>query len=345
MSNAARCADGRYVGLMIRPDRFDRFLRWLAEVGVDHALTLDDWPLARADASSVGNRGRALVHHTIGVSDVVVNNFRPGSFEPMRFGFEAIQRDRHDIVLLNMPGPHRVGPWAPRSSMGNIMTGASGFNELTGFDGGRQRGIGIAYRDFTSPYLLVTTILGARRERERNGTGHEIHITQLSGMVSLFGAEWTQCKATGMQPPRKANRDENFCPHGDLYATHAARKFNEDSLDTLVRSWTMGGDRWTIAERCQAARIAAAAVATLPDMMERDPQLRHRYKTVQQPGFTNVDIPVSREVSREAIRFAGAEQNVERAPIIGEHTEYVVRDLLGLSDEEYLALLLDGVLS
>ena len=560
LSNAARCADGRYVGLMIRPDRFDLFLRWLGEVGVDHALTLDDWPLARADASPVGNpvsaamvklakalprdefvagamradlvclptlnfpdmehheqyvvnhqffavrheglkrdlgfvrspvdvydgpiaivpapflgersaeppsdrphskpkrsadpyralegvrvvdfgwvlaapigtrilasfgaeviriesstkpdsiraspgpdgrpdavlgalfndanagkkslavdltdaRGRALVHQLIGVSDVVVNNFRPGALERMGFGFEAIRRDRQDIVLLNMPGPHRFGPWAPRPSMGNIMMGASGFNELTGFEGERPRGIGIAYPDFTSPYLLVTTILGALRERERYGRGHEIHLTQLSGMVSLLGAEWMQYKATGMQPRRKANRDENFCPHGvypsigdnewvaiavegddewaafarlvgtdphdDRYATHAARKANEDSLDTLVRSWTMGRDRWTIADDCQAVGIAAAAVATLPDMMDRDPQLRHRYQTVQQPGHLDVDIPVS----REAIRFAGAEQTVERAPIIGEHTEYVVRDLLGLSDEEYVALLLGGVLS
>lgn len=76
-------------------------------------------------------------------------------------------------------------------------------------------------------------------------------------------------------------------------------------------------------------------------MMDRDPQLRHRYQSVQQPGHLYVDIPVS----RKAIRFAGTEQTVERAPIIGEHTEYVVRDLLGLSDEEYVALLLGGVLS
>ena len=157
-------------------------------------------------------------------------------------------------------------------------------------------------------------------------------------MVSLLGAEWMQYKATGMQPRRKANRDENFCPHGvypsigdnewvaiavegddewaafarlvgtdphdDRYATHAARKANEDSLDTLVRSWTMGRDRWTIADDCQAVGIAAAAVTTLPDMMDRDPQLRHRYQSVQQPGHLYVDIPVS----REAIRFAGAEQ-------------------------------------
>ena len=205
--------------------------------------------------------------------------------------------------------------------------------------------------------------------------GHEIHLAQLSGMVSLLGAEWMQFKATGAQPPRKANRDENYCPHGvyptagddewvaiavegndawaafaaligvdplDVrFATRTARKANEDALDAVVTNWTTNRDRWSIADDCQAAGIAAAAVATLPDMMDRDPQLRHRYQTVHQPGHPDVDIPVS----REAIRFAEAEQTVERAPMIGEHTEYVVRELLGLTDDDYVALLLDGILS
>ena len=563
ISNAARCADGRYVGLMIRPDRFDLFLRWVNEVGIEHTLTPEDWHYARVTSPQINNpvnaataalarvlprdefvvgamraemvclptlefpdmehheqfvvnrqfstvrhdrigkdlgfvrspvdvfddptpispapmlgehnkadsslaashpatatkrssdpfralegvrvvdfgwvlaapigtrilasfgaeviriesstkpdsirsfpgpdgkpdaimsglfndtnagkrslsvdltdeRGRALVHRLISVSDVVVNNFRPDAMERMGFGFEAIQRDRNDIVLLNMPGPHRFGPWASRPSMGNIMMGASGFNFLTGFDGERPRGIGIAYPDFTSPYLLVTSILAALRERERTRSGQEIHLAQLSGMVSLLGAEWMQFKETGNQPPRKANRDANYCPHGvfqtsgddewvalavegdwqwqrfaDLlgidptdkrFATHEARKANEDAVDHNVKQWAESRDRWVIADTLQAIGIAAAAVATLPDMMDRDPQLRDHFQTVRQPDFPDIEIPVR----REAIRFVGAAQQVRRAPVIGEDNEYVATELLGLTDEDYVALVVDGVFS
>jgi len=564
ISSAARCADGRYVGLMIRPDRFDLFLRWLDEVGIAHTLTPADWHYARVNSPQINNpvnaataalarllprdefvvgamraemvclptlefpdmehheqfvvnqqfstvhhhginkdlgfvrsavdvfdgqmqiapaptlgrvgkppqpepdtrrpparnrrsvdpyraleglrvvdfgwvlaapigtrilasfgaeviriesstkpdsirsfpgpdgkpdavlsglfndtnagkkslsvdltqeRGRALVHRLISVSDVVVNNFRPGAMDRMGFGFEAIKGDREDIVLLNMPGPHRFGPWASRPSMGNIMMGASGFNYLTGFDGERPRGIGIAYPDFTSPYLLATSILGALRERERTGSGQEIHLAQLSGMVSLLGAEWMQYKATGKQPARKANRDDNYCPHGvyrtrgddewvalavegdpqwrkfaDLigvdpadnrFATHEARKVHEDALDELVKTWASARDRWSIADTCQANGISASAVATLPDMMDRDPQLHDHFQTVRQPDYPNIDIPVR----REAIRFTGAAQRVRRAPVTGEDNEYIARDVLGLSDEDYLALVVDGVFS
>ena len=320
-------------------------------------------------------RGCDLVHRLVAKSDVVVNNFRPGALERMGFGFDALKEDRHDIVLLNTPGPHRFGPWAHQPSMGNIMMGASGFNYLTGFDSERPRGIGIAYPDFTNPYLLVTTILGALLERDRTGHGHEIHLAQLSGMVSLLGAEWMQFKATGRQPPRRANRDENYCPHGvyrtegddewvaiavegddewggfaamigvdpvdDRFATHDARKANEDELDALVTRWTATRDRWEIADLCQDIGIAAAAVETLPDMMDRDPQLRGHFQTVQQPDFPDVEIPVR----REAIRFLGATQNVRRAPALGEHNDHVARELVGIGEEEYLTLVIDGVLS
>jgi hypothetical protein len=86
---------------------------------------------------------------------------------------------------------------------------SSDLNLLTGFPGQRPRGIGIAYPDFTSPHLLVATLLAALRHRQRTGQGQEIHLAQLSGMVSLLGVEWMQYRATGRQPPRRANRDHN----------------------------------------------------------------------------------------------------------------------------------------
>ena len=327
-------------------------------------------------------RGLALVKDLIRSADAVVNNFRPGAMERMGLGYDVLRELKPDIVLLNLPGAHRRGPWAQRPSMGNILMSASGFNMLTGFPGERPRGIGIAYPDFTSPHLLVTTLLAALRQRERTGSGQELHLTQLSAVLALLGCEWMQYKATGEQPPRNANRNPNYAPHGvypargetdpeldawialavqgdaqwaelcrlmrqealihdPAFATHAARKANEDDLDAVVRAWTAEQDKWQAADALQAAGIAAAPVEHLKDMLEKDPQLPSHYQQVRQPGAPDVDIPVD----REAARWVGATHELQRAPTLGEHNQYVLQEILGLDDAAFVQLMVDGIVT
>ncbi|MEM7273523.1 MAG: CoA transferase [Actinomycetota bacterium] len=329
--------------------------------------------------------GLALLKDLIAGADAVVNNFRPGAMDRMGLGYATLRAIKPDIVLLNMPGAHRHGPWAVRSSMGNILMAAAGFNMLTGFPNERPRGIGIPYPDFTSPHLLVSTLLAALRHRDRTGEGQELHLAQLSGIVSLLGVEWMDYRATGALPARRANRDPNLCPHGVFpartaaedqpnggrdewvaiavdgdaqwralaevmgrraladdprFSTHAARKANEDALDEELRAWTADQDKWTCAERCQAVGVAAAPVEHLADTIEKDPQLRWHYQTVNQPIRPDVDIPIDREIAQ----WLGHDHRLVRAPMLGEHNEYVVRELLGRPEDEYIRLLIEDVL-
>ena len=326
-------------------------------------------------------RGIGILKELIATADVVVNNFRPGAMDRMGLGFDELRARKPDIVSLNLPGAHRKGPWAVRSSMGNILMAASGFNMLTGFDGERPRGMGIAYPDFTSPHLLTATILSALHRRDQTGEGEELHLTQLTGMVSLLGAEWMAYAATGVQPPRRANRDPNYAPHGiypaagsedsddewvalavrgdeqwralcdlfgrqelavdERFASHAGRKANEDELDEVVRVWTSGLDKWDCAARCQAAGIAAGPVEHLADTYGRDPQLQHHYQIVHQPSDPSIDIPIDREPAQ----WRGIDHQLTRSPAMGEHNEYVVREVLGHADEEYVQLIVDDVLT
>ena len=322
-------------------------------------------------------RGRELVRRLIAKADVVTNNYRPGALERMGFGYEVLVELRPDIILLNMPGTHRNGPWSPRTTMGNVVMGASGFNHLMGFPGQRPRGLGVAYPDFTSPYLLATTVLAALRERERSGRGQELDLSQLGATISLLGVEWMQYRATGRQPPRRANRDPNYCPHGvypargedewcaiaverdaewstlcslmgrpalvadPRFAGHEARKAHEDEVDAILARWTREQDRWELAELLQRNGIAAAPVEHLRDTFERDPELRHHYQAVRQPSAPDVEIPID----GEAIRFVGVEHALERAPMLGEHNEPVLCNVVGLAREELDQLVLDGVLS
>ena len=326
--------------------------------------------------------GLELVKRLIGTADVVVNNFRPGAMERMGLGYSVLRELKEDVILLNLPGAHRHGPWAQRPSMGNILMAASGFNMLTGFDGERPRGIGIAYPDFTSPHLLVASILAALRQRARSGSGQEIHLTQLSATLALLGCEWMQYKATGRQPARNRNRNPNYAPHGvypaareqdpDLdawvaiavaddaewqalcgvmgrpqlgadprFSTHALRKANEDDLDAVVTEWTTSRDKWSTAELLQGVGVAAAAVEHLKDMLEKDPQLQDHYQQVSQPVASDVQIPVD----REAAQWVGAPLVLNRAPMLGEHNQYVLQEILGIDDEAFAKLMIDGVVT
>jgi crotonobetainyl-CoA:carnitine CoA-transferase CaiB-like acyl-CoA transferase len=320
--------------------------------------------------------GIALVKELIATADIVVNNFRPGVMDRMGLGYEALRAVKPDVILLNLPGAHRQGPWAGHPSTGNILMAASGLNALTGFPGERPRGMGVAFPDFTSPHLLVTTILAAVRQRAATGAGQELHLTQLSSTLALLGCEWMEYKTTGRQPARNANRSPNYCPHGvypaihadatpsdawvaiavagdtewaalceamerpelatdPRFATHAARKTNEDALDALLRDWTRSRDKWAIATLLQDAGIAAAPVEHLRDMLENDPQLPGHYQVVRQPEAPDVDIVID----REAARWVGHELELERAPVLGEHNPYVVQEILGRSDAEFGELL------
>ena len=280
------------------------------------------------------------------------------------------------IVLLHMPGCGRSGPWAGRGTLGNMVVAASGLNFLTGFEGRAPRGVGVAYPDFTSPYLAAMTVVAALRRARSTGVGAELELNQLASTISLIGVEWMQYRATGSPPPPRANRDANCAPHG-VYPTHgedewiaiavddepswrafclvmgrpeladderfadlAARKRHEDELDGIVSVWTASHDRWELADQLQDAGVAAAAVETVADALERDPQLASHYQTVRQPWAA--DIPIT--VQGEIIRFNGRPVELRPAPRMGQDNRFVCCELLGLSDADYDELVADCVI-
>lgn len=326
--------------------------------------------------------GIALVKALIATADIVVNNFRPGVMERMGLGYDTLRALKPDVILLNLPGAHRHGPWARHPSTGNILMAASGFNALTGFPGERPRGIGVAYPDFTSPHLLVTTILAAVRQRAATGRGQELHLTQLSSMLALLGCEWMEYKATGRQPARNANRSPNHCPHG----VYPAARDNANNLDAWVAIAVSNDTEWaalcralqrpdlasdarfaSLAARkanedaldaelsewtrtrdkwAAAEQLQAAGVAAAPVEHLRDMLERDP----QLPGHYQVvrqpeAAHVEILIDREAARWVGHELNLERAPVTGEHNLYVVQELLGRSDEEFGRLVLEEVLN
>ena len=321
-------------------------------------------------------RGVELVKRLIDTADVVTNNYRAGALRNMGFRYEELSQTNPGLISVSLPGAGHKGPWSPIGTLGNLLQGASGMNSVTGFPGRPLRGVGVAYPDFTSPYILAILVCAALRERQRTGVGKEIILSQLSATISLIGVEWMQYASSGIEPGQRSNRDPNFCPHGvyrssgddewvaiavrgdeqwsafcdtigrpelesdERFASHDARKANEDALDDFVSEWTSARDRWTAADRLQEAGVPAAAVENVRDALERDGD-RHHFEHVSQPSNPDIDILVD----AEAIRFVGVDRPLRRVSMLGEDNEDVFRNIVGLSNEEYDELVATGVIN
>lgn len=320
-------------------------------------------------------RGREVVRRLIRNADVVANNYRPGVMDRLGLGYEDLRAINPRVISVSIPGCGQTGPWAQIATMGNLIQAASGLNSLGGFAGRPPVGVGTAFPDFITPYMVASAILAALRERERTGVGAEINYSQLSGAVAMLGVEYLHYTASDEAPRRRANRDPNYAPHGvypalgddewvaiavegdgqwqrlaaeiglrdnPQFRIHEWRLANAAALDATVEAWTRTRDRWAIADRLQALGIAAAPVERLDDALARDPVLRDHFVRVEGPPS---DPGASMLVDGEAIRFEGVERVLRRAPMFGEHNEYVLGEVAGLSAAEIDQLLVEGVIS
>ncbi|MEO6398027.1 MAG: CoA transferase [Tepidiformaceae bacterium] len=319
--------------------------------------------------------GRELLRRLAMKCDIVIDNLRPGVVERMGVNYAELRELHPGIIVAHMAGAGRSGPWANFATFGNMITGASGLNVITGWKGAPPTGLGVAFADFVSPSMVASAVIAAVIERSRTGLGQEIDMSQLPGMISLMSAEWMRYARRGEQEPRRQNRDPNYCPHGifpaagvdqwialavgpDMFASfaaaigepalaadprfesHAARKQNEAALEAMVSTWTGARDRWAAAEDLQAAGIPAAAVESIADQLELNPQMMGRFEVVQQPTEPGLAITVH----GEPIRIDGRDDPVRRSPALGEHNEYVFREILGLDEDEFVGLLGTGTI-
>lgn len=116
------------------------------------------------------------------------------------------------------------------------------------------------------------------------------------------------------------------------FATFEARKENEDELDTLVAEWTINRSPQEVMEMMQEAGVAAGIVSTTEDIMQYDPQLKHRnyYRKLEHP---EIGEGMYRAVTPSFI-LSKSPCEITRAPLMGQHNEFVLKEILGMSDEE-----------
>jgi len=306
--------------------------------------------------------------------DVVVENFAGGVMKRMGLGYEDLKKIKPDIIMLSAAIYGQTGPYGEVPGYGGTLTALTGLPHITGFPDQMPQFPGMAITDFIAPRANVLAIVAALDYRRKTGKGQYIDAAQMESAIPLLTPLLLEYEANGKEAGRIGNRSSYAAPHGvyrckgdnrwctitvftdeewdkfcqaigkpawaesNEFATLMGRLKNVDKLDRLVEEWTITHSAEEVVSLMQGAGVAAGVVQSGQDL-DSDPQLKHRhfYWEFDHPeigSFTYSGMPS---------RLSKTPYEMRRAPMLGEHNEYVYTQLLGMSDEEFVELMADGV--
>ena len=321
--------------------------------------------------------GGALARDLALWADVVAENFAPGVMARWGLDAESLLRRKSDLVVVSGCLFGQTGPQRGYPGFGGQGSAISGFNHVTGYPDGDALGPYGTITDSLAPRFVATLVTAALLERRRTGQGQIIDLSQIeTGAYCLSETIVRRSAGAGVRT-RDANAHEHVAPHGiypcrgddrwiavavrgddewtalrrmmgdpgwareEGFATAAGRVARRDELDGLLGSWTADFDPYQLMDLLQAAGVEAGVVQNLDDL-RADPQLASRDHFVPLEHRHLGEMPFE----RSALRFDGRPGRLERsAPDLGEHTEAVLREVLGLDRSEIARLRKSGVLS
>ena len=323
--------------------------------------------------------GKELARRLIATSDVVANNFTPGTMEKFGLGYEAVRQIRKDIIYIAMSMQGAAGPEHKYLGYGLTMGALTGLQFLTGLPDREPAGTGTNFSDhIPNPCHAAFAILAALRHRRRTGEGQYIDVAQTEPTIALLGPTMADCSANNRIAERSGNERSPRTPHGVFRCLGEDRWIAISAWEdeTWAALCTVLGDppfarapelasadgRWArrheieqgitaiscywdaedLMSALQRAGVPAGLVRTAADIVDEDPQLRHRghWVTLLHPemGESIYNAPPFRIDGAPAIPSAPA-------PLLGQHTQEVLTEILGLSLSEVEALRREDVLT
>jgi crotonobetainyl-CoA:carnitine CoA-transferase CaiB-like acyl-CoA transferase len=318
--------------------------------------------------------GRALFYRLVKVSDVVIDNFRPGVLERLGADYCTLCAINPRIIQCSVTGFGAQGAYRDYPALDLIVQAISGYLAITGEPGRPPVRVGIPLADLCGGLFSCEGILAALYQRSRTGRGCRIETSLFDGMLALLTYMGTHYLNTGEVPTPQgsaheftvpwqafrasdgylviATRQENFwrklCAALDepqladdpRFATHSQRLANRAVLipiiERIVRQRTVA--EWL--ERLRAAEVPAAPVNNL-DGAFAEPPVAERGMIIEydHPEIGKVRLPGN------PIKIAGLPDTpCSPAPRLGEHTDSILQELLHLSPEEIASLRRDGAI-
>ncbi|OGC94399.1 MAG: hypothetical protein A2W25_01835 [candidate division Zixibacteria bacterium RBG_16_53_22] len=322
--------------------------------------------------------GKKLAWKLIEWSDIVTESFSPGTMKKWGLDYEEVRKIRPDIIYLSTNMQGSGGPHSAYSGLGYNAVNFSGFTEISGWPDRMPAAPHGAYTDLVCPRFAALGILAALDYRRRTGKGQWIEQSQFESSLHFLSAPLMDYQVNGEIVARNGNRLPGAAPHGAFpckgddnwivisvlnneqwqnfcqaidnpalsqqkeYATPGDRKINEDELDKLVTAWTLKHTAEAAETIMQRAGVPAQKIFK-PQDVYHDRQLKER----------NYFIPLKHPVMGEqkfemqsCYILSKTPRRIKRpSPCLGEHNEYVFKELLGMTDEEIAQHIIDGTIT
>lgn len=344
--------------------------------GVDRAGYYAYWAANKYSISLDLNQtgGLEIAKKLVAWADVVGDSHRPGIMERLGLGYDDLRKIKPDIIMIRSSNQGLTGLYASHPGFGNHLNGLVGFVNLVGWPDQPPISLIIAYTDYLAPHFAVAALVGALDYRRKTGKGQLLDLSQFEVGLQLLAPVLINYMVNGVEDSRMGNSCSYAAPHGiyqckgedrwcaiavlgdaewkafckvigdtnwtqdPRFSTLSGRKGNEEELDRLVERWTMNHDAEEVMRRMQDVGVAAGVVQDARDLYE-DPQLKERaYFWVME----HKELGKFSHLGQPSILSKTPAKPYRPAPCLGEHTEYVCRELLGMSEREFDKFLIDG---
>lgn len=322
--------------------------------------------------------GQRLVRELAAKSDIVIENFKVGGLAAYGLDYLSLKAVNPRLIYCSVTGFGQTGPYAKRAGYDFMIQGLGGLMSLTGRPDGEEGAgpvkVGVALTDILTGLYSTVAILAALAHRDQTGTGQHIDMALLDVQVACLANQAMNYLTTGSPPRRLGNAHPNIVPYQDFptadgdfiltvgndgqfrkfaevagqpqwaddprFASNKQRVANRAELITLIRQATVFKTTAEWVSQLEAAGVPCGPINDLAQVFQ-DPQVLARGLAVSMPHALAGSVP---QVA-SPIRLSETPVEYRQAPpLLGEHTEVVLAEVLGLDAETVRRLRGAGVL-
>lgn len=322
-------------------------------------------------------KGRELFLELVERSDIIVENFRPGTLEKWNLGYDVLRERNKGIILVRVSGYGQTGPDAGKAGYASVAEASSGLRHMNGFPGGPPPRLALSLGDSLAGMFAAQGALAALYRRTVTGEGQIVDTALTESCLAIQestipdydiggvvrGPSGTRLEgiapsniyqsANGSWVVIAANQDTVFrrlcaamgspeLATDDRFSNHVARGRNQDELDKIIGEWAGKRQPEEIIETLSQAGVISGPINTVAEVVQ-DPQLQARGMIAD-----HFDERIGRNVKGPGVvpvlsESPGTIRNAGSARP-GQHNDEVYGDLLGRSAQELEALRAEGVL-
>jgi len=318
--------------------------------------------------------GQQIIKDLVKISDVLVENFLTGSLDRMGLGYEQLRQINPRLVYCSISGYGRTGPYADRGGYDFILQAEGGIMGITGPVEGPPYRVGVSLIDITTGMFASTAILAALRAREMTDEGQLLDLSLLNSSAAILANVASNYLAGGVEPKRMGNAHFNIAPYevfkardrwitlGALnqrqwenlcnvvdrpqiisdprFSSNQERVANREQLAEILNEAFSVQDASHWVEKLHTVGIPSGVINSVADVFNH-PQAEARQLKIE------LEHPTAGKIASPGYPYhfsSTPARSRKHPPLLGEHNEEILGELLDFTPQEVQAMREQGVI-